>query len=229
MAISQMDTPEIVESEKLDELQAESKSLKQEIVQLEEQVKKSNRSVVELLQNQEQLAVLLDQVKEKEKKVEETEQKIDPRMVEVDIDSKLTELEKEKLKLELQFTQLQEELGDRKDKQAGIVQVRPGGSGVDFHPTFVECRKEGIVVYDEQGSPHQVLASQMGSDVKFLSTLDEISNDPKKVVTFLLREDGVGTYYVARNVARSRFAKNGKLPVLGKGKLDLSLFMKRGQ
>ena len=72
-----------------------------------------------------------------------------------------------------------------------------------------------------------ILASQIGSDVVFLSTLDKLSDTPNSVMTFLLREDGVSTYYRAISIARSRYTKNGKLPVLGKGKLDLSLFMKK--
>ena len=228
MAISQMDTPEIVETEKLDELVDEDQRLKNEIDLLEEEVKVSNRSTVELLKAQDQLALLLDQLKKKEDDAEESRKKVDPDFVQVNLDEKIKELEQDRAKLENQLADLENELGDRKDLREGIVQVRPGGTGVDFEPTFVECRKEGVVLYLEPGKPHNVLRSQLGSDVRFLSTLDAISEDPARVMTFLLREDGVDTYNQARNLARSRYAKNGKLPVLGRGKLDLSLFMKKG-
>lgn len=229
MAISQMDTPEIVEAENYDDLLATETQLAEQAKALEANTKDSNKSVVEMLQAQDKLAVLLDQLKEKEKQVSESKKKIDPNFVQADIDSKIKELESEKIKLDDQLVELKKELGKREDRKEGIVQVRPGGSGVDFTPTFVECRKEGIVVYLDDDKPHNVLASQITSDVRFLSALDQISEAPDRVMTFLLREDGVGTYYRAREVARSRYAKNGKLPVLGKGKLDLSLFMKKGE
>lgn len=228
MAISQMDTPEIVETEKLDELVRQDESLDQEIQQLEQSVAQSNKSVAELIQSRNELAVLMEQLEARDKKRQELEKRIDPNLVEVDIDAKIRELQTEKEKLTTQLSGLQQELGDRQDRKEGIVQVRPGGSGVDFNPTFVECRKEGIVLYGADGSVHNVVASQIGSDVKFLSTLDRISEAPSEVITFLLREDGVDTYYRARNVARARYARNGKLPVLGKGKLDLTLFTRKG-
>ena len=229
MAISQMDTPEIVEAENFDELQKSDLELKQQVQDLQERTKNSNKSVVEMLQAQDRLTILLDQLKEKEKQVDQSKKKIDPNFVQVDIDTKIKELELEKVKLDEQLSELQEELGQRKDRKEGIVQVRPGGSGVNFEPTFVECRKEGIVLYSNDGSSHNVLTSQIGSDVRFLSELDQISEAPERVMTFLLRDDGIDTYYRARGVARSRYAKNGKLPVLGKGKLDLSLFMRKAE
>lgn len=229
MAISQMDTPEIVEAENIEELVSEDQNLTTQIAMLESTVSDSNQTAVKLLQQQDQLAILLEQLKKAEDLKSETEKKVDPSFVPTDVDAKIKELEIEKTNLDEQLTELKTELGDRMDRKEGTVQVRPGGTGVNFEPSFVECRNEGIVLFQDDGSTHNVLTSQIGSDVKFLSLLDEISEDPNRVVTFLLREDGVSTYYRARGVARSRFAKNGKLPVLGMGKLDLSLFMKKSE
>ncbi|MEC9091204.1 MAG: hypothetical protein VX438_00765 [Planctomycetota bacterium] len=228
MAISQMDTPEIVETEKLDELLAENAMLVNEIKLAEEKVADSNQSTVELLQSREQLITLQEQVKQTETIVNESKKKVSTGFVQVDLDTKIRELEKEKNKLDLEVQRLEQELGDRKEKSEGTVQVRPGGTGIKFKPTFVECRKEGLVLFLSDGTAHNILSSQVDNDLRFLSTLDEINGSPDRVMTFLLREDGVETYYRARAVARSRYARNGKLPVLGKGKLDLSLFMKKG-
>ena len=228
MAISQMDTPEIVETEKLDELIAENETLIDEIKFAEDKVADSNQSTVNLLQSREKLVVLKEQLKKKEEIVSESKKKISPEFVQVDLDSKIRELEKEKKKLDVEYQRLERDLGNRKEKSEGTVQVRPGGTGVKFSPTFVECRKEGLVLFLDDGSVHNVLKSQVGNDIRFLSTLDEINGDTNRVMTFLLRDDGVDTYYKARAIARSRYARNGKLPVLGKGKLDLSLFLKKG-
>ena len=67
---------------------------------------------------------------------------------------------------------------------------------------------------------------QIGGDVRYLALLDEVAASKDRVVPFLLREDGIVTYNQARGVAQARYARNGKLPVLGKGKLDLTLFKK---
>ena len=44
---------------------------------------------------------------------------------------------------------------------------------------------------------------------------------------FLVRPDGVGSYNLARSLARSSYVTNGKLAIAGQGKLDLSKFQKR--
>ncbi len=227
MAISQMDTPEISETENFEDLKATDSKMTVKIKSLESRLQDSNQHAVELFQQQDKLTLLLDQLKKSEAEVKSAQEKVDPQFVKMDLDSKIKDLKAEKQQLDTEYATLEVELADRVDKKEGIVQVRPGGTGVDFQPTFVECRKEGLVLFKSDGTLHNILASQIGSDVVFLSTLDKLSDTPNSVMTFLLREDGVSTYYRARSIARSRYTKNGKLPVLGKGKLDLSLFMKK--
>ncbi len=139
---------------------------------------------------------------------------------------RIAELEPELKKLLEEIKKLREELKKRKVSKEAEVKILPGGSGSDLNPNFVECTANGIVIYDGP-QPKRVRRADLRSDKTFLALLDRIAKQQKTTVTFLVRTDGVGTYQIARSVARSRFAHNGKLAVIGQGKIDLSLFTKK--
>ncbi len=105
--------------------------------------------------------------------------------------------------------------------------IRPGGSGVDIDPVFVECNAAGIVLFEGDKPVHRVRRSDMANDERFLRLLDEVAKKPKGRVIFLVRPDAVGTYNQARSIALSRYCPNGKLPVLTQGEIDLSQFRGR--
>ncbi len=105
------------------------------------------------------------------------------------------------------------------------IKVRPSGSGRDFDPIFVECRVDGIVLYNE-AVPRVVPIAGLRTNAGFREMLEGLSQDPKATVIFLVRSDGISTYFVARDVARSKNCRNGKLPIVGQGEIDLSLFKK---
>ena len=46
-------------------------------------------------------------------------------------------------------------------------------------------------------------------------------------VIFLVRADGLSTYYAASKLCDDRSIRNGKLPVAGDGRVDLSRFVKK--
>ncbi|QNN24742.1 hypothetical protein HED60_21515 [Planctomycetales bacterium ZRK34] len=137
---------------------------------------------------------------------------------------RVADLEPELNQLLEQIRMLKEELAQRKQKpEEATVTIRPSGSGTDLIPSFVECTASGILLHTYEPPVH-VRRGDLAKSEPFLNLLDEVANSDERTVIFLLREDGLGTYYVARGIARSRFARNGKLPVVGHGRLDLSLF-----
>lgn len=137
---------------------------------------------------------------------------------------RVADLEPELNQLLEQIRMLKEELEQRKQKpEEATVTIRPSGSGTDLIPSFVECTASGILLHTYEPSVH-VRRGDLAKSEPFLKLLDEVAGSDDRTVIFLLREDGLGTYYVARGIARSRFARNGKLPVVGHGRLDLSLF-----
>lgn len=103
------------------------------------------------------------------------------------------------------------------------VLIQPTGSGVDLDPTFVECTATGIVIL-EADPPKHVRRADLATDWDFCEVLDDVTSRSKATVIFLIREDGLPTYFAASRVARSRNTPNGKVPVVGQGVIDVSLF-----
>ncbi len=64
----------------------------------------------------------------------------------------------------------------------------------------------------------------MAADEAFVALLDRIARQPKGIVIFLVREDALDTYFAAHDIARTHYARAGKLPVIGQGRIDLSVF-----
>lgn len=147
---------------------------------------------------------------------------------------RITEIEPEPAKLQKTIAELNTEIKKRKaGPQEAIVQIRPGGSGVDIAPTFVECTMSGVVIHEGK-EPQRIRAADLAKeDGDFRKLLDRVAGTPKGQVIFLLRPDAVGTYNVARGVARTHYGpkgycKNGKLPVPTQGNIDLSVFRRDG-
>lgn len=149
----------------------------------------------------------------------------------------LTEMEARKAELIKQLDDNKKQLDDLRNRatatQAQLaeltkspgdpsVTILPGGTGVDLKPTFIECAKTGVVLHD--GTGRQIATGKMRTDLPFIQLLDTISQQDKGSVVFLVRPDGVSSYYTARSVAISRYCRNGKLPVPGQGPIDLSVF-----
>ena len=103
------------------------------------------------------------------------------------------------------------------------VQIQPSGSGVDLKPVFVECHKTGVIIH-EGLVPTRVRFAALRTDPAFLGLLDRIALTKNRTVIFLIRNDALHVGHQARWIARQRYCRNGKLPIVGQGKIDLTLF-----
>jgi len=122
---------------------------------------------------------------------------------------------------------LEEELKRRKSpRHYATVTIRPGGSGVGLKPSFVECGASGIVIHTNDPPP-RVRTADLKLSQAFTNLLACVSADTNKTIVFLVREDGAGAYFAASRIATELGVRNGKLPVMGQGNIDLSLFGKR--
>ena len=158
----------------------------------------------------------LDENKEKSAKLAEQLKELDARSKELTEAIKLDES---------QLARKRDELKETKEKveaAPGVI-VRPGGTGVDLEPTFVECDGKGIVLHDT-AEPKRILRAEMSTNLDYIGLLDRVALADKGTVIFLVRPNGVSNYYTARSIALSRYARNGKLPVPGEGALDLTMF-----
>jgi hypothetical protein len=129
-------------------------------------------------------------------------------------DTKKKELGNAKKKLAAENTRINQKPG---------VRVQPGGSGLNLKPTFVECNAKGVVLH-HGAKPLVILRAQMATHLGFIKLLDQVAQQKDGSVIFLVRPKGVSNYYHARNIARTRYTRNGKLPVPGEGALDLTVF-----
>jgi len=232
LALGQMDTDEVASGLRLDYLKRQIKKnedlierLRAEIAKVESNADDVQKQLADAMVELERLKRLKEIAFKKMENPEEPEIEIPT----VDTEAhkqRIAQMEEELQKQEEMKSQLLAELKERKKppEEAEVI-IQPGGSGVDLEPTFVECAASGIVVYEGE-EPRRVRGAELNSDEGFLALLDRIAAQPKATVIFLVRDDGLGTYYAARAVARSRYARNGKLPVIGHGKIDLSMFKK---
>ena len=131
--------------------------------------------------------------------------------------------------LDEQIKALQKQIADKENPKEADVVVRPGGTGFDLEPTFVEVTATGVVIHDGE-EPKTVRRADLNrKGGRFHKLIDRVSEIDKGIIILLLRDDGVGTYGTVTYVLRShygpnRFARYGKLPILGQGRIDLSTF-----
>jgi len=137
---------------------------------------------------------------------------------------RIEEIKDDPMELQKEIDKLKVELNKRENPVAAEVRIQPGGTGVDLNPTFIECTKNGIVVLDGPAKDLRVRRDDLTKSLPFVELLDKIGAQQKGTVIFLVRQDAVYTYNIASGVARSRYCSNGKLPVEGNGKIDLSKF-----
>ncbi|MGY8771555.1 MAG: hypothetical protein ACKVH8_24330 [Pirellulales bacterium] len=126
-----------------------------------------------------------------------------------------------------QIAQLDKEISSRDiELKEAQVSILPSGSGVGFNPKFVECAASRIVIHSAP-KPISVRNNELGANADYKKLMDSVKAAEKSTLIFLIREDGLGTYYAARNLANTNGVKNGKLPVPGNGRIDLSYLNKK--
>ena len=75
-----------------------------------------------------------------------------------------------------------------------------------------------------QTPPKRIRAGEMVKDKDFLDVLSKVANSQNSSVVFLIRSDALNIYRTAKKLCDDRNIRNGKLPVVGNGKIDLSAF-----
>lgn len=184
---------------------------------LREDLKKNEKELTQLLK---ELQEVQQQLKEQEK-VKVVIPKLDPAQRE-SVASMQSELEA----LEEELAQMEKELSERDEASQTRTSILPSGSGVNFTPHFVECAAGSIVMHTLD-PPKLIRAADMVNDKDFISLLETVANGVNDSIVFLIRGDGLSTYNAARKLCTDRDIRNGKLPVIGNGRIDLSHFAKK--
>ena len=124
-----------------------------------------------------------------------------------------------------EIAQLVKQIEERKrPAEEAEFSVLPGGSGTGIKPYFVDCTKTEIVLHQNTGLT-RIRLGKIESDVNLIKFLDEVAGDPRAKVIFLIRDDGIHTWWRASQFANSLDVPNGKLPVLGHGRINLDHFL----
>jgi hypothetical protein len=128
------------------------------------------------------------------------------------------------------IARLKDELAARNkkpDDKAVPLVVRPGGSAstAGNRPVFVEATAAGLTLLRAGAAPLRVPTESIQVDAGLQSFLEQTARDSKATLIFLVREDGLAAYNRGAGWAESRHGlRTGKLPLPGKGEVDLSSF-----
>jgi uncharacterized membrane protein (DUF106 family) len=250
LSLAQMGSNEnVAELEYFEDLQRDLKELQEEIERLKKQLDEDAlRKANEMDEEQRALAAarqrldqLLKRIIELRKLLEQLQQNAQAARDKAADAAKAGDAMRDELTgLKEQITKLQEDLASHKEQIAQLekelderkkppkeseVSVLPSGSGLGFKPVFAECTGGSVVLHQADKQP-RIRAADLAQNEDFLKLLSEVAASPKTTLVFLIRDNGLGTYHTARGLADEHEARNGKLPVIGQGRLDLSYFTK---
>lgn len=214
---------DIAEREKLDV------ALKEKIAVLEE-IKKQ-------MEERQQRFVKLRKLLDTSKDIQETNMKLSQQM-QKELDDLLLEidgLKKQQAESKAEIAKLMAELKERQvpeDKKIPPVVVQPSGGGMaeDTKVFFVEATAGALKILGAWGAEDYRLpanAETIIGDVAYNHFLTEVAKVPKALVLFLVRDDGQGAFNNGAGRADNDYkVRIGKLPIPGRGVLDLKTFDK---
>ncbi len=134
---------------------------------------------------------------------------------EIDADIRLMEESVQDLTVELQ---------KMRDPQPAN-KIISGGTGRFLKPTFIECGTNHVVLF-HAAEPVKVETKELAKSEAFQGIVKRVAAEEQSTIVFLVRQDGADAFYAARRLADAEGARNGKLPLVGSGDVDLSFFNK---
>lgn len=117
------------------------------------------------------------------------------------------------------------------DKKVPPVVVQPSGSGLPDTTKvfFVECASGALKILGAWGEDYRLSATPevVVADAAYNHFLTEVAKDKNSLILYLIRDDGQGAYNNGAGRADADYKiRLGKLPIPGRGALDLALFEK---
>lgn len=208
---------------------------KQQAEALKEKIA-SLQKLQEQIEEKEQRFIKLRKLLDSSKELQQENEKISQRM-QKELDDLMLELEgmkKQQAESKKEIAALMAELKKRDvppEKRLPPVVVQPSGSGMapDTKVYFVEASGGGLKILGAWGEDYRLSAAAavVVADPTFNYFLAELAKDPKSLVLFLIRDDGQGAFNNGAGRAENDYKlRVGKLPIPGRGVLDLALFSK---
>ncbi len=118
-----------------------------------------------------------------------------------------------------------------KDKKVPPVVVQPSGTGLPETTKvyFVECATGALKILGAWGDDYRLSATAevVVADPAYNHFLTEVAKDKNALILYLIRDDGQGAFNNGAGRAENDYkVRIGKLPIPGRGVLDLALFDK---
>lgn len=230
MALGQMDNEVVLSAEKYDKVKRQIEQEKRRMAELQKKLEEAESGANDELKKIADAKMRLEELeRQRDALSEELDKPADETEIEIPIvdeekhKKRMAAIQEEMEELKAQIAALKPKVAELGDAEESKVIIQPSGSGVDLDPTFVECTASGLVFLEEEPQ-RRVRRADMATDESFRELLETIAKKPKGIVIFLVREDALSTYFAAYDIARQRYARAGKLPVIGQGKIDLSVF-----
>ena len=240
----------LAQADKAEGRTAEEIRMAQDYLRMQKEIEERKKTDVTLKEKIEELKKLQQELEEKEQRYLKLRKLLDTskdmqeqnRQISLDLQKQLDDLltEIDGLKRQQEETKkeiavLMEELKKRevpKDKQVPPVVVQPSGSGMaeNTKAFFVECSSGSLKIlgaWDDQEYRLSATAEVVVADVAYNHFLTEVAKTPNSIILFLIRDDGQGAFNNGAGRAEGDYKiRIGKLPIPGRGKLDLSYFDK---
>ena len=221
----------------------EAKRLRKEITETKKQEIVVNEKIATLdelkkqIEERQQRFIKLRKLQSTSKDILETNQKLSQQM-QKELDDLMLELDglkKQMAESKTEIDKLTAELKERQvpaDKKVPPVVVQPSGGGMaaDTKVFFVEATAGRLKILSAWGKDDYPLSSTAEvvlADVVFNHFLTEVATIPNALVLFLIRDDGQASFNNGAGRADNDYkVRIGKLPIPGRGVLDLAMFDK---
>ena len=227
LALAQTDTPDVAQIENfeqdqksLERTKARIEEIKLEIsdsLKLRDQQKRNTTNKAEITKMITELQAIEKELAE-QKRIQIVIPKVNPNDRET-----ANEMQRQHEQIQAEIAQLEKDLQERKAKSEANVTVLPQGSGLNFNPHFVECAADSFVMHT-QTPPKRIRTANSAKAKEFIDLMQLAANGKNDSIVFLVRSDGLGTFRTLKKMCDQRNIRNGKLPVVGQGRIDLSAF-----
>ena len=196
-----------------------------------EELRKIEEEAQDLTARYAKLRKLLDTSKDVQEQNKEISQQLQKELD--DLLLQIDGLKKQQAETKKEIALLMAELEKRKvpkDKEPPPVQVAPSGSGMspETKVYFVEASGGSLKLLQPWNEEDYRLSSQaevVVSDHAYNHFLTELQKDKNSLLLFLIRDDGYGAFNNGAGRAESDYGiRVGKLPIPGRGQLQLDLF-----
>jgi isoleucyl-tRNA synthetase len=205
--------------------------IEEELEQLEEQRTQGTADAATVVQEDRELDERMVQLRmqaEAAKAGEQTSRDLQ-RELELAI-LQLSQMAKEKPAYAREIEEIKQELASRQkspDQLAAPIVVKPGGTGraAGRNLFFVEAASGALTLFVSKSEKSRITAGSVGKDVEYDAFLERVAKTQGSTLVFLVRDDGWDAYTRGAGWAEGKFGiRTGKLPMPGKGPIDLSNF-----